>query len=189
MIPDDDTDWEIDLATLHGGTRGAAHTIYGAQEGPARAVVVYSCTDIADNCGRFAVVDGPPANRLVLNPPSFVCMHEVDTAYWIEAHLIARDDEAEATMLTRPASKSTQRAVWLAMAMLLVHDHPDWSDAKIAKEVGKDKSTLSRSREYQAAAAMARGAKGERHRGHISVDPESGLRDVEAYSDDPAEHD
>ena len=25
------------------------------------------------------------------------------------------------------------------MAMLLVRDHPDWSNAKIAKEVGKDK--------------------------------------------------
>ena len=100
-----------------------------------------------------------------------------------------RDDEAEVTKPTRPASKSTQRAQWLAMAMLLVRDNPDWPDAKIAKEVGKDKSTLSRSREYQVAAAMARGNKEDRHRGHISVDPESGLRDVEAYSDDPVEHD
>lgn len=99
------------------------------------------------------------------------------------------EDEAEATKPTGATSKREQRAQWLAQAMLLVRDHPDWSDAEIARRVGKDKSTLSRSKEYQAAAAMARGVKDARHRGHISVDPDSGLRDVEAYSDDPAERD
>jgi hypothetical protein len=73
--------------------------------------------------------------------------------------------------------------------MLLVHDHPEWSDAHIAYQVNKNPGTLSRSREYQAAAAMARGDKADRHKGHITVDPQSGQRDVEAYSDDPAERD
>ena len=99
------------------------------------------------------------------------------------------DDEAEATKPTGTTSKSEQRAKWLAQAMLLVRDNPGLSDAEIARRVGKDKSTLSRSREYQNAAAMSRGVTGDRNRGHITVDPESGLRDVEAYSDDSAERD
>ncbi len=99
------------------------------------------------------------------------------------------DDEAEANKPTGPTSKREQRAQWLAQVMLLVRDHPNWSDAEIARRVDKHKSTLSRSKEYQAAAAMARGVKEDRHRGHISVDADSGLRDVEAYSDDPAERD
>ena len=112
------------------------------------------------------------------------------TNWTIEAGNAATcDDEAEATKPTGPTSKSEQRGKWLAEAMLLVRDHPDWSDAEIARRVGKDKSTLSRSREYQTAATMARGAKDDRPRGHILVDPNSGLRDVEAYSDDPAERD
>jgi len=80
--------------------------------------------------------------------------------------------------------------VWLAHAMLLVRDHPEWSDAKIAREVRKDKSILSRSPEYQAAAAMARGTKADRPKGHVTLDADSGRRDIEAYSqDDPAEMD
>ena len=100
-----------------------------------------------------------------------------------------REDEAKPTKSTGPTSKSEQPKQWTAEAMLLIRDHPEWSDAEIARRVGKDKSTLSRSKDYQAAAAMARGAKDDRHSGHITVDPDSGLRDVEAYSDDPAERD
>lgn len=102
---------------------------------------------------------------------------------------VAIQDEVEPTKPTDSTSKGQQQSFWLARAMLLVRDHPDWSDAEIARRVGKDKSTLSRSKEYQAAAAMARGARDDRHRGHISVDPDSGSRDVEAYSVDPAERD
>ena len=70
-----------------------------------------------------------------------------------------------------------------------MRDHPDWSDAKIAREVGKHPSTLSRDKTYQAAAAMARGDKSDRRRGHIKVDSDSGQQDVEAYSYDPEEQD
>ena len=98
------------------------------------------------------------------------------------------DNEAKPTGAAS-TSKGEKRTLWLAQAMLLVRDHPEWPDAEIARQVGKDKSTLSRSKEYQAAAAMARGVKDDRRRGHISVDSDSGFRDVEAYSDDPVERD
>ena len=71
--------------------------------------------------------------------------------------------------------------------MLLVRDNPGWSDAKIARRVNVDRSTLSRSKEYQMASAMARGDKTDRPEGHVKVDSETGKMDVEAYiDDDPA---
>lgn len=105
------------------------------------------------------------------------------------ANAAHRGDEAGATTPTVQTSKSEDRTRWLAEAMLLVRDNPEWSNAKIAKRVRKSPSTLSRSPEYQSAAAMARGDKSDLRRGHVTVDPDSGLRDVEAYSNDPAERD
>lgn len=71
---------------------------------------------------------------------------------------------------------------WLAEAMLSVKDHPDWSDRKIAKDVGKSPSTLTRSPEYQAAAAMARGDKGDLPRGYIVPAEPGQPTDVEAQA-------
>lgn len=93
----------------------------------------------------------------------------------------------------KPTSRREQRAKWLAEAMLLVMENPDWSDARIAGKVGKDPSTLSRAPEYRTAAARARAARGTKHdiaRGH-QVRSDDGLLDVEAVSskDDPAEMD
>ena len=57
--------------------------------------------------------------------------------------------------------------------MILVRDNPGWSDAEIARQVGKDKSTLSRSPEYQNS-----GSDGPRREGRpasrdiSTVDPE-----------------
>jgi hypothetical protein len=90
------------------------------------------------------------------------------------------DVEAEPAKPTDPTSKSEQRAEWLAKAMLLVQDHPDWSDTEIARKVGKYKSTLSRNKTYRVAAAMARSAKGDRPEGHHTVDPDTGQLGVEA---------
>lgn len=70
---------------------------------------------------------------------------------------------------------------WLAKAMLIVRDEPELSNARIAKQVGKSASTLSRSREFQAAAAMARGVKSDRPKGHRKVDSDSEAYGVEAY--------
>jgi len=89
------------------------------------------------------------------------------------------------------STKAIDKVKWLAEAMLLVQEHPTWSDAAIADKVGKHPSTLSRNRPYQTAAAMARGRKQDLPAGHQMIDPDTGLRDIEAYSDrdDPAELD
>jgi hypothetical protein len=58
---------------------------------------------------------------------------------------------------TKPKPNRRKRQMkWLAEAMLTVRDHPEWSDAAIAQQVGIDKSRLSRSPEYRKAAALAR---------------------------------
>jgi hypothetical protein len=91
---------------------------------------------------------------------------------------------ATTTEAGKPAeeTKRSQQREWLAEAMLAVRDHPDWSDAAIARKVGKDKSTLARSKEYRLAAALARGTK-EDHlpKGHTTRD-DSGRCDVEAVA-------
>lgn len=87
-------------------------------------------------------------------------------------------EEAEAP----PITKREKRAKWLAEAMLLVQDHPDWSDAEIARRVGRDSSGLSRSKTYQNAAAMARGSKVDRPAGYVTVDPDTGQHGVEAVA-------
>lgn len=80
----------------------------------------------------------------------------------------------------KPKPTRRERALkWLAEAMLLVRDHPEWSDAKIADQVEIDKSRLSRSREYRAAARMARTPKTPN--GSVSI--ADGVRSVEAVDD------
>lgn len=96
---------------------------------------------------------------------------------------------AKVSTSSPPTTKRDQLAKWLAEAMLLVRDHPDWSDREIAKRVGKHASTLARSKEYQAAAAMARGNRNERGSGFVTIDPETGLRDVDAVADRDDESD
>lgn len=48
------------------------------------------------------------------------------------------------------------RLEWMAHAMLTVKEHPDWSDREIAKSVKINPSQLSRCKEYQVAASLAR---------------------------------
>jgi hypothetical protein len=52
--------------------------------------------------------------------------------------------------------RSDRKRQWLADAMFLVRDYPEWSDAKIAREVGVHPSTLCRDEEYGRVADMAR---------------------------------
>jgi hypothetical protein len=52
--------------------------------------------------------------------------------------------------------KSNAPETWLALAMLAVQRHPGWSDSKIAEKAGVHRSTVSRSRTYVTAAAIAR---------------------------------
>jgi hypothetical protein len=86
-----------------------------------------------------------------------------------------------------PAPPATQKTVasqteWLSKAMLLVRDHPDWSDAEIARSVGRSPGTLSRSKEYKMAAALARGSKADRPKGYREIYPDDGTADVEAVA-------
>jgi hypothetical protein len=88
---------------------------------------------------------------------------------------------AESAPEESPAEK---RAQWLAKAMLLVRDNPDWSDARIAKEVGVHPSQLTPKRcpEYQVAAGLARASKTGVPQGYVTIDSATGLRDVEAVA-------
>ena len=62
----------------------------------------------------------------------------------------ATDDQPSGT------SRKERRIKWMAEAMLVVRDHPDWPDADIARKAGIDPSQLSRCQEYQRAAGIAR---------------------------------
>jgi hypothetical protein len=55
-----------------------------------------------------------------------------------------------------PTKPRAPRYEWLAKAMLLVKEHPEYSDRRIARAVKIDPSQLTRSAEYQVAAALAR---------------------------------
>lgn len=90
----------------------------------------------------------------------------------------ARDDGPTPAKKPKPTRRE-RRAKWLAEAMLTVRDHPEWSDATIAERAGIDKSRLSRSPEYQAAARMARTPKTP----DGSVTIADGDRSVEAVDD------
>jgi len=90
----------------------------------------------------------------------------------------ARDDGPKQAKKPK-TTRRERRAKWLAEAMLTVRDHPEWSDATIAERAGIDKSRLSRSPEYQAAARMARTPKTP----NGSVMIADGDRSVEAVDD------
>lgn len=101
---------------------------------------------------------------------------------------LATDPERQATPAGErqdpPRTRQQRQYKWLAEAMLLVKEHPDWPDAEIARRVDIDKSRLTRSREYQAAAALARGTKESKPQGEITVDSEKGLHDVDGVARD-----
>lgn len=80
--------------------------------------------------------------------------------------------------------KPMKKHEWQARAMLLVNEHPDRSTARIARDVGRHPSQLSRCPAYQRAAHLARTPKQNRPAGYVTIDPETGLRDVEAHTDD-----
>lgn len=83
---------------------------------------------------------------------------------------------------TKPKPKPNRRErqkAWLAEAMLAVQDHPEWSDAAIARQVGIDKSRLSRSALYRKAATLARMPK--TRTGTVTI--ANGHRELEAVDD------
>ena len=64
-----------------------------------------------------------------------------------------------------PVDSRSEQRKWLGHAMIVVREFPEWSNAKIAREVGKHPSTLSRSKEFQIAAGVARGEEGDKNEG------------------------
>jgi hypothetical protein len=91
-------------------------------------------------------------------------------------------DQSHPTTAAADGKNKRNRTAWLAEAMLLIEKHPDWSDAKVARKVGKDRSTLTRCKQYRIAACFARRRGAALHKGHITQDADSGLRDVEAVA-------
>ena len=78
-----------------------------------------------------------------------------------------------------PEDRKKRQMEWLAKAMLMVRDHPEWSDATIAKQVGMSGATLSRSVPYQRAAHEARKFRGPRGTAAVA----GGVMDIEAEDD------
>lgn len=90
---------------------------------------------------------------------------------------VTRFAPATATASMAPG-KPRDKYVWIVNAIKLVNLHPAWSDRKIAKQVDKDPSQLSRCDEYQHAAAVAREDKSSIPRGHRTSEGS-----VEAYDE------
>jgi len=67
----------------------------------------------------------------------------------------------------REGGARENRATWLADALLLVREYPEWSDAKIAREVNVHRTTLCRCPEYRTAASMAREPRKTLPRGRV----------------------
>lgn len=89
------------------------------------------------------------------------------------------DEQPAVAVQQQSPTRRAGKLEWLPKAMLIVRDNPDWSDSRIAEEVGVNRSTLSRRPEYQAAAALARGSvRGNVPRGFKTEDG-----DIEAIED------
>ncbi len=98
---------------------------------------------------------------------------------WLNQRARRSPDPPDADKETHRVNTKASQVEWLAKAMLLVQKNPGWTDKKIADEVGKHKSTLSRSKVYNSAARMARGNSSISD-GCITIDSD-GLRDLEAF--------
>ena len=114
-----------------------------------------------------------------------------DAAQWANRQAVETTERtANKDAEAQPGSATDRKQAkleWLAKAMLLVKENPEWPDSDIADEVGVHKGTLSRSPEYQAAADLARAPKKAPTKGHVDIDPVTGKRrGIEAYEDDDA---
>lgn len=100
------------------------------------------------------------------------------------ASQVIEDTSQHNTVVKSVPSKANRKDQyeWLARAMLHVKDHPDWSDAEIARKTGVDKGTLSRNKTYKNAAESARAPKTIRPKGHIVRAEKGKPSDVEAIA-------
>lgn len=79
-----------------------------------------------------------------------------------------------------PMDRMERQMEWVAKAMLTVRDHPDWTDAHIARLLGIDRSRLSRSKQYKLAAKIARAI--EPTKGFVTTS--RGAKQLEAQGDE-----
>lgn len=111
----------------------------------------------------------------------------IDVLDWlVELREALRKADKEPTKPGPEQEPKLARMTWLAKAMLLVQEHTDWSNARIAGIVGVHPSTLSRSEHYQAAAKIAREGEG-RPKGFAKTDPDNHQRNLEAIDPDAEE--
>ena len=81
--------------------------------------------------------------------------------------------------LREAATPRSERGGKEAKALALLQQHPEWSDAEIAKRVPCNRSSLYRMRRFQAARAWLKEQRNDRPRGYKSDD---GM--IEAWDDD-----
>ncbi len=164
-------------------------------DNPMRGFQKLSATPNSENDHRYEFARGKGFRNLVPLLREEVAIVERDRLQPEPEKQDARDPkgvavEPESSHTADKRSPQQRRLEWLAKAMLLVREHPEWTDARIAREVGVDPAQLTKKRcpEFQAAAALARD--GTPRRGHVTFDRDSRTSDVEAYDgDDPAERD
>ncbi len=96
-------------------------------------------------------------------------MPRLDAAAWklAEEWLYSKETHGWiAKKLPRNSPPSSPRHEKVARALVLVSEHPEWTDAHIAREVGVHRSTLYRWSAYRRAKAQYQAGRGEniRHR-------------------------
>lgn len=101
---------------------------------------------------------------------------------WADICEFAAESIRKDATTIKPTRKPRRRKLeWLSKALICVNDHPEWSNTRIAEEVGVSKSTLSRNDTFRQAAKFARDTSPCPKRGHYTVDPDTNLKDVEAF--------
>ena len=73
---------------------------------------------------------------------------------------------------TKP-NRRQRRFIWMAQAIVIVMEHPERTDTKIAEEVGVNPGQLSRCGAYQLVASSVRGDKTDLPAAHVVIDPDT----------------
>ena len=100
----------------------------------------------------------------------------------LEAAVNATRDRSDSKNVT---GRQARRMEWTLKAMLLVDQHPDWPDCRIAGEVGVHPATLSRRTEYKAFAKAARGGTGIVRKGYRDAETGDVVAIDDEFEDDP----
>lgn len=93
-------------------------------------------------------------------------------------------DEADEAGAAELGSRELRKWRWVAEALLLRKEHPEWPDAEIARQVGVHAGTLSRNKTYRAARAMVHSGKGNPRRGYVIRNDDTKHSDIVPTTDD-----